>query len=409
MSLSEHELRARVRPCQHPLLRVALMGMMVLSLSCGPATSTNLRPQDVISDDSYRGGCSLESLTGTESSSKNIQLQSSETSCGVVAHPVATLIGRLTLDEQAARGSAYSGFVAQDSRGRLVTAARWLMGRNSILVWDSTGNLLSEIGEREWAVKGTIAGTLTPFIGFDDSLYVVGHDMITVFDSGYNEVRANDTRALSQLPWLGTRMTSSGTFSSVGCASQLRNGNRICVASSSGTVVRLFGMATPFTEAIDNRNPLLAAGTGESFWVVAETTEGSMYSLEEWNTTGRLLRRMERTVSGFDSMPIQSAESVRLYRLHIDLRGYLWLLYFTRPSKKPNSIQVHFDVVNPASGIVLSTGSFEPMRVDAGFESWPPFYDFIPNTNRCFRPTRSAEKNVRSLAIFELELKDRFQ
>jgi hypothetical protein len=174
-------------------------------------------------------------------------------------------------------------YAERDSQGRVYTASR---NRTSVLVFDSTGARIAELGSagagpREYrAIRRVLVGP-------DDSMFVSdwGTGRITVYDPSLRFVRTQ----LSQYP--PSLVLPDGSFV---IADQIRArrdiGYPIHTVDPSGRLLRSFGTDTPQYSS-DMRliaNRLVAAASSGRVWAAPQ----GRYVIERWNpATGTLEQR----------------------------------------------------------------------------------------------------------------------
>lgn len=189
--------------------------------------------------------------------------------------------------------------VVRDSRGRYYTANA--QGFPSVLsLWSPEGEYL-----KSFSGPGDGPGELSTRGGV--SIHVDGHDRLHVRDGGIRwSIFDEEQRFVRSVP---AALSSSRAIAFLNdgtavSAATIPRDHYFTVLDSTGAVVTSIGPvdATHLAEAGTLEGGAIVLVSDSSFWATPPVSQGHSpvgYRLEEWSTSGELLRAIERDVSWF--------------------------------------------------------------------------------------------------------------
>jgi hypothetical protein len=248
-----------------------------------------------------------------------------------------------------------AGVIARDSRGRLYSDTHT---PGMLAIWDSSGRLISTFG-KPGDGPGEFRGWAVPYVDAFDHLHV-RDDAVrwSEFDSELSFVRKVGARYSGLAPPYTIVLQDGRTITSMTLFGRVP-GARFILADQRGELVRSFGSATS-----SEPEPLTYGGRG-SFWTSFASTEGGQYRLEEWDTTGRVLRTLTRRVPWLPA--VLSGEPRRtpagtieggvvgeepIVRLHVDRSGLLLVVVWM-------GTRSNVELLDADAGVLLASESFD--------------------------------------------------
>lgn len=233
----------------------------------------------------------------------------------------------IQLDPAFAPGILYDGANAVDSRSRVVTASP---ERGKLVLFDSAGQFRYTIGRQGSGPGEFAASLLRVWFGARDSLHVFDPQLRRV--SVFEPERGALVRTMP-MPWqvrTAVPLAARGGFVvAAAVGSPERAGFPLHRISADGRLEKSFGSHTQ--TLIPGRDPgarvVAVSDNDGTIW----TAQADSYVLEQWNTDGQLLRRLERRAEWFVNSPTDDRQQVfpsvrtQLTALHQDDRGRLWI------------------------------------------------------------------------------------
>jgi hypothetical protein len=253
--------------------------------------------------------------------------------------------------------------VARDSRGRFYTS---VAGENSrIAVWNPNGSFDTTLGRPGQGPGELPPSVLGPSIHVDrgDRLFARGTGgQWTVFDSSHRfigraRVFASAGSFIHSTPIGETMVLTSST--SPGSPHYFR------LHSLRGEVIRAFGDIPSFGGSDPVGRAIVPAGD-TVFWAGADH-RSDQYTLEQWSTTGRSMRRLQRHVSWYRKLPHPMASTPSAQPRNVDGEGMLlvyvwvasdswrWIENDEERAKARRFSNLHLEVIDPTTGSVLAS------------------------------------------------------
>jgi hypothetical protein len=259
-------------------------------------------------------------------------------------------------------------YAAMDSRGHLYTDSDT---PGVVAIWDSTGVFLRALGRRG-AGPGELEGSVVPYIGPHDRLYVRSQNRWSTFDSTGAFRAAIRTRFIAPSSVYTIVLDDERTISADAGFARVPEA-RFVVADADGALVRSFGARSP-----DEIAPQpITYGGGEAFWSAVRYEHDGNYKLEQWDTAGRLLRKVVRSASWLPEMPHKTGR----YGVATDVPRVV-----VRPHVEPGGLLIvviwineefRMELLDPDSGLLLASA------VDSKSEQIPT--DFLRAHRTAYR------------------------
>lgn len=235
--------------------------------------------------------------------------------------------------------------VAVDSRGEVYASPT---RGGSLMHWSASGVLLPMIGSMGEGPGQFAGGNILPFVVDGDTLYSRdNHRHWVVYGPDHRFVRFAPLGPISASSPMATQFTKDGLILSSDQNGQERYS--ILLVDRSGAIVRRI---RALGEPQRGSDPLRAAFAAEdgTFWVGPEIYSRGGYSVEQWDSTGRVVRSIRRSVPWFiaDSLirPFGKEEPggeggerpflfPRVQQVASDVHGRLWVV--TTVPKTPDA------------------------------------------------------------------------
>ncbi len=305
--------------------------------------------------------------------------------------------------------------------GRYVTGA----GANSkqkLLVWGADGTLVRSY-DKTGEGPGELPGGHNFFIlssPKSDSLYVVDRRNIwSVFTMDLRFVRsfsAATARSRSAL-----LVMSDGTIVSAGGDSGEGGPYTIHTRNLKGELlarIKNYSEGSGFADY-----PAIAASGPSTFWVTPRQGTPGKLSLEEWTTSGELLRTIHRVLPGApeegfrlhlhdDGAPLETRQYPEYPLLWVDETGLIWVGAVVSdwalgeqaearvdPAVDDIPLDLRLEVIDPDGGVVLASAIIESVTET-------PFDTHLPGTQRVVK-NQVDELGFNWQTIFQLHLQER--
>ena len=257
------------------------------------------------------------------------------------------------------------GFAARTSRGILFTDT---YTRGIVGVWDSSGHFLRTLG-REGAGPGELSGWAIPFTDSRGQLYVRDEGMNwSVFDTALVFLRRIHARNHGVTPAHTIVLDDGRTITSMASWARVP-GVRFILADTGGKIVKSFGKVV--AKASESDFEAVSYNSGSTFWSVPLYKRNQQYTVQEWDTGGRLVRTLlrlapwlpaPRAENRSSGAHLQPTASTVVLRVHADEHGLLLVTVRT------DSLTV-IDVIDPELGILLAS-----YRDNANSNAVPRFF-----------------------------------
>jgi hypothetical protein len=222
---------------------------------------------------------------------------------------------------------------------------------------DQTGRVVRQVGKPgdgpgEFKLpRHSLEGTDGYFV-FD-----IGHARVTQLSKTFEYVSSSPLASAARLRTYPVALGPRAFAINADINSRDAIGQPLHIVSRDGSLLRSFGGNPAVQTGVGDPalHRAIASSRNNTLWVAHR----NQYRIEEWDSTGRLLRVIERRASWFPAVAPESLER-RIRSIHEDSAGRLWVHLVVRVPARSTIIEV----LDPRANRVIATARIDDWAGD---------------------------------------------